>query len=93
MRIAFLCGGLGFGGVADYTRHLAAALKPHGVESLIVGLADRDASEVTRSSGALALPGRLSWPARIEQAEAEVESSSVSLGYFRIVSPIDPGCG
>jgi len=70
MRIAFLCGGLGFGGVADYTRHLAAALKPHGVESLIVGLADRDASEVTRSSGALALPGRLSWPARIEQAEA-----------------------
>jgi hypothetical protein len=70
MRIAFLCGGLGFGGVADYTRHLAAALKPHGVESLIVGLADRDASEVTRSSGALAVPGRLSWPARIEQAEA-----------------------
>ena len=70
MRIAFLCGGLGLGGVADYTRHLAAALKPHGVESLIVGLADRDASEVTRSSGALVLPARLSWRARIDEAEA-----------------------
>ena len=32
---------------------------------------------------------RLQALARIEQAEAEVESSSVSLAYFRIVSPID----
>ena len=34
MRIAFICGGLGLGGVADYTRNLAAQLRPLGVEGL-----------------------------------------------------------
>jgi hypothetical protein len=70
MRIAFLCGGLGLGGVADYSRYLAGALKAHGVESLILGLADRDAGEVARSAETLALPGALPWRQRIEAAEA-----------------------
>ena len=52
MRIAFLCGGLGLGGVADYTRLLAGALRAHGIESLIIGLADRDASAILRDATA-----------------------------------------
>jgi hypothetical protein len=74
MRIAFLCGGLGLGGVADYTRHLAAALKAHGVESLIVAFADREACAIAREPGALALPRTLPWRARIEEAEAALEA-------------------
>ena len=47
-----------------------ARCKAHGVESLIIGLADREAREVARSADILALPGTLPWRARIEQAEA-----------------------
>ncbi len=74
MRIAFFCGGLGVGGVADYTRQLAGALIPHGVESLIVGLADREAGAVARGAEpearTLALPAAMSWGERIAAAEA-----------------------
>ncbi len=73
MRIAFLCGGLGLGGVADYTRHLAGALAPHGVECLIVGLADRETGAVSRGSDGdtetRALPATMPWPKRIAAAE------------------------
>lgn len=74
MRIAFFCGGLGVGGVADYTRQLAGALIPHGVESLIVGLADREAGAVARGAEpeghTLALPAAMPWRERIAAAEA-----------------------
>jgi hypothetical protein len=70
MRIAFLCGGLGLGGVADYTRLLAGALRAHGVESLIIGLADREAPEIARGGDTLALPAALPWRLRIDAAEA-----------------------
>lgn len=74
MRIAFLLGGLGLGGVADYTRLLAGALRPHGVESLIIALADRQrtavASEETTEARLLALPAGLTWRARVAAAEA-----------------------
>ncbi len=74
MRIAFLLGGLGLGGVADYTRLLAGALRAHGVESLIIALADREraavASEVSADARMLALPAGLPWRARVAAAEA-----------------------
>jgi len=74
MRIAFLCGGLGLGGVADYTRLVAGALKPQGVESLIIGLADRDARVLVRNAErdfpTLAIPQTMSWRERVAAAEA-----------------------
>jgi hypothetical protein len=85
MRIAFLCGGLGLGGVADYCRYLAGALKAHGVESLIVGLADRDAREVARSAETLALPGVLPWRQRIEGAEAALAAFAPDLVSLQFV--------
>jgi hypothetical protein len=78
MRIAFLCGGLGLGGVADYTRLLAGALKAHGIESLIIGLADREASAILRDATAeaprLALPAALSWRERAAEAKAALDA-------------------
>ena len=78
MRIAFLCGGLGLGGVADYTRLLAGALKAHGIESLIIALADREASAILRDATAeaprLALPAALSWRERAAEAKAAVDA-------------------
>jgi len=74
MRIAFLCGGLGLGGVADYTRLVAGALKPQGVESLIIGLADREARVLVRNAErdfpTLAIPQTMSWRERVAAAEA-----------------------
>jgi hypothetical protein len=78
MRIAFLCGGLGLGGVADYTRNLAGALKPQGVESLLIGLADREARDVVRGgfleAETLILPEALPWARRLAAAEAALAS-------------------
>ena len=78
MRIAFLCGGLGLGGVADYTRLLAGALKPYGAESLIIGLADRDASAIQRDVSedppSLVLPAALSWRERTAAAQTALDA-------------------
>ena len=88
MRIAFLCGGLGLGGVADYTRNLAAQLRPLGVESLAIGLNDRDigSRQAEQAPGweALALPEALPWPERIgaaEQALARFRPDWLSLQF------------
>ena len=78
MRIAFLCGGLALGGVANYTRHLAGALSAHGVESLIVGLADREALALARGmeqeAQTLALPAAMPWRERVAAAEAALDA-------------------
>ena len=78
MRIAFLCGGLGLGGVADYTRLLAGALKPKGVESLVIGLADREARALARGAErdfpTLALPSAMGWRERIAAAETALDA-------------------
>jgi glycosyltransferase involved in cell wall biosynthesis len=78
MRIAFLCGGLGLGGVADYTRLLAGALRAHGIESLIIGLADRDASAILRDATAeaprLILPAALTWRERSAAAQDALDA-------------------
>jgi hypothetical protein len=78
MRIAFLCGGLGLGGVADYTRLLAGALKPKGVESLVIGLADREARALARGAErdfpTLALPSAMGWRERVAAAETALDA-------------------
>jgi hypothetical protein len=74
MRIAFVCGGLGLGGVADYTRNLAGALGPLGVESLLIGLADREAQAIAQGQGTLALPAALGWRERVNVAAAALDA-------------------
>ncbi|HXV24382.1 MAG TPA: hypothetical protein VED46_08990 [Alphaproteobacteria bacterium] len=73
MRIAFLCGGLGLGGVADYTRLIADQLASHDCESLIIALADRQASAILKGGAppvqTLALPEGIGWPRRVAAAE------------------------
>ena len=76
--LAIFLGGLGLGGVADYTRLLAGALKAHGIESLIIGLSDREASAILRDATAeaprLALPAALSWRERAAEAKAALDA-------------------
>ena len=78
MRIAFVCGGLGLGGVADYTRLLAAALKTKGVESLIISLADREARALARDTEGdlptLVIPAATPWRERVAAAETALET-------------------
>ena len=78
MRIAFVCGGLGLGGVADYTRLLARELKPKGIESLVIALADRQAQALTRGTAGdlptLIIPASTPWRERIAAAEAALDA-------------------
>jgi len=78
MRIAFVCGGLGLGGVADYTRLLAAALKTKGVESLIISLADREARALARDTEGdlptLVIPAATPWRERVAAAETALDA-------------------